>query len=89
MLGGESGRLTHHTSRLLIGAFSIRRDVTRPCEFIYGERGCLGIISRDFVDDSYGFLIFPYAYKKARALGKIGSEKADDPQEDRQSAQGE
>ena len=89
MFGGECGRLTHHTSRLLIGAFSIRRDVTRPCEFIYGERGCLGIISRDFVDDSYGFLIFPYTYKKARALGKIGSEKTDDPKEDCQSAQGE
>ena len=88
MFGGERGRLTHDTSRLLIGAFSIRRDVTRPCEFIYSERGCLGIISRDFVDDSYGFLIFPYAYKKARALGKIGSEKAYDPQKDCQSAQG-
>ena len=89
MLGGECGRLTHDNFRLLIGAFSIRRDVTRPCEFIYGERGCLGIISRNFADDSYGFLIFPYAYKKARALGKIGSEKAYDPQKDCQSAQGE
>lgn len=89
MFGGESGSLTHDTFRLLIGAFSIRRDVTRPCEFIYGERGCLGIISRDFVDDSYSLLIFPYAYKKARALGKIGSEKSYDPQKDCQSAQGE
>ena len=89
MLCGESGRLTHDAPRLFIGAFSIRQDVTRPCEFIHGERGCLGIISRDFVDDSYSFLIFPYAYKKARALGKIGSEKAYDPQKDCQSAQGE
>ena len=89
MLWGESGRLTDDASRLLIEVFSIRRDVTRPREFIYGERGCLGIISRDFVDDSYSFLVFPYAYEKARALGKIGSEKANDPEEDRQSAQGE
>jgi len=88
MLGGESGRLTHDTSRLLIGAF-IHRDVTRPCEFIQGERGRLGIINRDFVDDSYSFLISSYAYKKARALGKVESEKADDPEKDRQSAQGE
>ena len=89
MVGGECGRLTHDNFRLLIGAFSIRRDVTRPCEFIYGERGCLGIISRDLVDDSYSFPIFPYAYKKAGALGKIESEKADNPQKDCQSAQGE